>query len=91
MKRSTERILTTFVGSLARPADLIETLKAKEGGPSYDRRAYEAQVRGAVAEVVRKQAEAGVDIVSDGEQGKPGFVTYIGERLTGFEPRPAPA
>jgi 5-methyltetrahydropteroyltriglutamate--homocysteine methyltransferase len=90
MKRSTDRILTTFVGSLARPADLIETLKAKESGPSYDRQAYAAQVRGAVAEVVRRQAEAGVDIVSDGEQGKPGFVTYIGERLAGFEPRPAP-
>jgi 5-methyltetrahydropteroyltriglutamate--homocysteine methyltransferase len=90
MKRSTHRILTTFVGSLARPADLIETLKAKESGQSYDRQAFAARARSAVAEAVRKQAEAGVDIVSDGEQGKAGFVTYIGERLAGFEPRPAP-
>lgn len=88
MKRSTEKILTTFVGSLARPADLIELLKAKESGQSYDRRAFEARVRGAVAEVVRSQAEAGVDIVSDGEQGKAGFINYITERLAGFEPRP---
>ncbi|HEY2991143.1 MAG TPA: cobalamin-independent methionine synthase II family protein [Candidatus Binatia bacterium] len=90
MKRSTERILTTFVGSLARPADLIETLQAKEDGRSYDRQAFAARVRSAVAEIVRRQAEAGMDVVSDGEQGKAGFVTYIGERLAGFEPRPAP-
>ena len=87
MKRSTERILTTFVGSLARPADLIETLKAKENGQSYDRQAYDAHVRSSVAEAVRRQAEAGVDIVSDGEQGKAGFVIYVGERLAGSEPR----
>jgi len=74
---------------LARPADLIETLNAKESGQSYDRHAFAVRVRSAVAEAVRRQAEAGVDIVSDGEQGKAGFVTYIGERLTGFEPRPA--
>jgi len=57
MKRSTERILTTFVGSLARPADLIETLKAKESGQSYDREAFAGRDRRAVAEVVRRQAE----------------------------------
>jgi 5-methyltetrahydropteroyltriglutamate--homocysteine methyltransferase len=90
MKRSTERILTTFVGSLARPADLIEALQAKESGQFYDHRAFAARVRSAVAETVQRQAEAGMDIVSDGEQGKAGFVTYIGERLAGFEPRPAP-
>jgi len=90
MKCSTERLLTTFVGSLARPADLIEMLKAKESGQSYDSRALDARVRAAVSDVVRRQAEAGLDIVSDGEQGKAGFVNYIGERLTGFEPRPAP-
>ncbi|HEY1268435.1 MAG TPA: cobalamin-independent methionine synthase II family protein [Candidatus Binatia bacterium] len=90
MKRSSDRILTTFVGSLARPADLIATMTAKENGRPYDSQAFEAQIRGAVNDVVRRQAEAGVDVVSDGEQGKPGFVTYIGERLTGFEQRPAP-
>jgi len=90
MKRSTERILTTFVGSLARPADLIETLKAKESGQSYNHETFDTQVRGAVAEAVRRQVEAGVDVVSDGEQGKAGFVNYIGERLAGFEPCPSP-
>src|SRR5262245_26812175 len=87
MKRSTERILTTFVGSLARPADLLEMMKAKESGQLYDHEAFPARVRRAVAEVVRKQAETGVDIVADGEQGKSGFVNYVSERLTGFEPR----
>jgi 5-methyltetrahydropteroyltriglutamate--homocysteine methyltransferase len=87
MKRSTERILTTFVGSLARPADLIDLMKAKETGQPHDPEALATRVCSAVAEVVRKQAEAGVDIVTDGEQGKASFITYVGERLTGFEPR----
>jgi 5-methyltetrahydropteroyltriglutamate--homocysteine methyltransferase len=87
MKRSTERILTTFVGSLARPADLIDLMRAKESGQPYDQEALGRRVRSAVTEVVRRQAEAGVDIVTDGEQGKPGFVTYVSERLAGFEPR----
>jgi 5-methyltetrahydropteroyltriglutamate--homocysteine methyltransferase len=89
MKRSTERMLTTFVGSLARPPGLLEIMKAKEGGQPYDHEALAARVRGAVAEVVRRQAEAGVDVVTDGEQGKPSFITYVGERLSGFEPRAA--
>jgi 5-methyltetrahydropteroyltriglutamate--homocysteine methyltransferase len=90
MKRSTERILPTFVGSLPRPSDLIEFLTAKETGQPYNPQAFAACARRAVADIVRKQAESGVDIVSDGEQAKSGFVTYISERLTGFEPRPAP-
>jgi 5-methyltetrahydropteroyltriglutamate--homocysteine methyltransferase len=87
MKRSTERILTTFVGSLARPADLLELMQAKERGQPYDQQALAVRTRNAVAEVVRRQAEAGVDIVTDGEQSKPSFITYVGERLTGFETR----
>jgi 5-methyltetrahydropteroyltriglutamate--homocysteine methyltransferase len=87
MKRSTERILTTFVGSLARPADLLDMMKAKESGQPYDHEAFAARVRSAVSEVVRRQVEAGVDVVTDGEQGKPGFFAYVSERLTGFEPR----
>src|ERR1051326_8641249 len=90
MKRSSNRILTTFVGSLARPADLIQTMTAKESGRPYDSQTFDAQIRSAVNDVVRRQAEAGIDVVSDGEQGKAGFVTYICERLTGFEQRPAP-
>src|ERR671925_2126694 len=87
MKRSNDRILTTFVGSLARPPDLLEMMQARERGQPYDREAYARRVRSAGAEVVRKQAEAGVDIVCDGEQGKSGFFTYVSERLTGFEPK----
>jgi 5-methyltetrahydropteroyltriglutamate--homocysteine methyltransferase len=87
MKRSTERILTTFCGSLARPVDLLEMIKAKESGQPYDHGAFAGRVRSAVAEVVRRQVEAGVDIVCDGEQGKASFFGYVSERLTGFEPR----
>ena len=90
MKRSTERILTTFTGSLARPAELLELMRAKESSQPYDQEAYADRVRSAVADVARKQAEAGVDIVSDGEQGKPGFFAYVSERLTGFESREIP-
>jgi 5-methyltetrahydropteroyltriglutamate--homocysteine methyltransferase len=87
MKRSTDRILTTFVGSLARPPDLIDVMRVKETGQPYDHKALARRVRSAVAEVVRRQAEAGVDVVTDGEQGKPGFVAYVSERLAGFEAR----
>jgi 5-methyltetrahydropteroyltriglutamate--homocysteine methyltransferase len=87
MQQSTERILTTFVGSLARPADLISLMRAKEAGQPYDPEALAARVRLAVADVVRRQVETGVDIVTDGEQGKASFITYVGERLSGFEAR----
>ena len=88
MKRSTDRILTTHVGSLARPKELLETMREKEHGRPYDRGAFDGQVRAAVADVVRKQAEAGLDVVSDGEQGKVNFITYVVERLTGFDAEP---
>ena len=85
MKRSTDRILTTFAGSLARPASLLELMSAREKGESYDQQAYDSAIDDAVADAVRRQVEAGVDIVCDGEQGKPGFFTYVAERLSGFE------
>ncbi|MBI3325526.1 MAG: cobalamin-independent methionine synthase II family protein [Nitrospinae bacterium] len=85
MKRSTERILTTHTGSLPRPSDLVATLEALDAGTAPDPDAFEARVRSAVAEVVRKQMEAGVDIINDGEQGKVGYSTYVRYRLTGFE------
>ncbi len=88
MKRSDERILTTHCGSLARPHDLLDMMRARLGGEPYDERAYEGRIRSAVGEVVRQQLESGIDVISDGEQSKPGFFTYINERLTGFEPRP---
>ena len=85
MKRSTDRILTTHVGSLPRPADLLDTVRAKEEGKPIDEKAHAARLRAAVADVVRKQIYLGIDIVDDGEFGKPSFVSYVNERLGGFE------
>ncbi len=85
MKRSTDRILTTHVGSLPRPADLLDVLQAQEQGKGFDEKAYPARLRGAVADVVKQQVELGIDIVDDGEYGKPSFVSYVNERLGGFE------
>ena len=90
MKRSTERILTTHVGSLARADALVPLLRAKDRGQPYDRESYAKLVREAVTDVVRRQAEAGVDIVTDGEQGKASFFGYVVERFTGFERKPPP-
>lgn len=84
MHRSTERFLTTHTGSLPRPEALIRTMYAKEEGVPVDRGLLEAQVRAAVAEVVRKQAEAGIDLVNDGEMSKPSYATYVKDRLLGF-------
>jgi 5-methyltetrahydropteroyltriglutamate--homocysteine methyltransferase len=84
MKRSTERFLTTHTGSLPRPDDLIRMMYAKEEGVPVDPAALAARVRSAVAEVVKKQADAGVDLVNDGELSKPSYATYIKDRLNGF-------
>src|SRR5262245_41672041 len=84
MRRSTERFLTTHTGSLPRPDDLIRMMYAKEEGVPVDRAALAARVREAVAEVVRKQVTAGVDVVNDGEMSKPSYATYIKDRLAGF-------
>jgi 5-methyltetrahydropteroyltriglutamate--homocysteine methyltransferase len=77
------RIWTTHVGSLPRPRALLDLMKAEAQG-----NAWEKQLRAAVAECVRKQAESGIDILTDGEQSKPGFFSYVRDRLEGFEPRP---
>ncbi len=87
MKRSSDRFLTTHVGSLARPVGLLEIMFAKEQGKDYDPQAFQAAVSRAVADVVQRQAETGVDVVCDGEQGKASFLTYVAQRLGGFEPR----
>ncbi len=86
MKRSTDRILTTHVGSLPRPANLAAMMRAKQDGNPVDPEALAAEVRKAVVETVNKQNEAGLDVVSDGEMGKVGFIPYVNERLAGFEP-----
>ena len=90
MKRSTERILTTHVGSLARADSLIPLLRLRETGQPYDREELARLVHEAVTDVVRKQVEAGIDIVTDGEQSKASFFGYIVERFNGFERKPAP-
>ena len=87
MKHSVDRILTTHVGSLARPAELLGVLRAKESGHDYDAAVFQSTVRAAVNDVVSRQVKAGIDVICDGEQGKSGFVTYVSERLSGFEPR----
>jgi 5-methyltetrahydropteroyltriglutamate--homocysteine methyltransferase len=84
MKRSTERFLTTHTGSLPRPDDLVRMMFAREEGVPVDRAALAARVRSGVAEVVRKQAELGLDVVNDGELSKPSYATYIKDRLHGF-------
>ncbi|MEA2226631.1 MAG: 5-methyltetrahydropteroyltriglutamate--homocysteine methyltransferase [Solirubrobacteraceae bacterium] len=88
MERSTDRILSTHVGSLARPHPLLELMREKEHGRPYDEEAYEAQVTEAVRDVVRRQVEAGLDVVTDGEMSKVSFVSYIEKRLGGLEARP---
>jgi 5-methyltetrahydropteroyltriglutamate--homocysteine methyltransferase len=89
MKHSTERILTTHVGSLIRPPELQEFLRLKQGGKPYDERAYQKCLTETVAEVVRHQAEVGIDIPSDGEFGKSiSWAQYALTRLSGFERRP---
>jgi 5-methyltetrahydropteroyltriglutamate--homocysteine methyltransferase len=84
MKRSIERFLTTHTGSLPRPEDLIRMMYAREEGVPVDPAALSERVASAVEEVVRKQAEAGVDVVNDGEMSKPSYATYIKDRLSGF-------
>jgi 5-methyltetrahydropteroyltriglutamate--homocysteine methyltransferase len=85
MKRSEHRILTTHVGSLIRPAELRHARPQAGEGGGQD---YDSCLRNAVLDVVRKQADTGIDIVSDGEFGKASWAAYILERITGFEIRP---
>jgi 5-methyltetrahydropteroyltriglutamate--homocysteine methyltransferase len=84
MKRSAERFLTTHTGSLPRPDDLVRMMFTKEEGGSVDPATLEARIRPAVGEIVRKQVDAGIDVVSDGEAAKPGYATYVKDRLDGF-------
>src|SRR5580698_10001763 len=93
MKVSTDRILTTHVGSLPRPQDVVDVLFAQDRGEEVDPQHFETVVRNAVNETVRLQAEAGIDIIDDGEMSKISYATYIRHRLTGFEgdsARPTP-
>jgi 5-methyltetrahydropteroyltriglutamate--homocysteine methyltransferase len=88
LQQNTDHIQTTHIGSLPRPHDLLDLMKAKLNRQPYDENAYQATLKKAVADSVRKQKECGIDFVTDGEFSKPGFFTYIQERLEGFEARP---
>ena len=88
MKRSSERVLSTHVGSLIRPPKLQEFLRAKQGGKPYDEQGFQKCLSDSVAEVVKQQADAGIDVVSDGEFGKSiSWAQYALTRLSGFERR----
>ena len=85
MPRSTDHIVTTHAGSLPRPDDVVDMIWGGIEGKPVDRDALEQRLDGAVAEIVTKQRDAGIDVVSDGELSKPGFSNYINDRFTGFE------
>jgi 5-methyltetrahydropteroyltriglutamate--homocysteine methyltransferase len=85
MKRSHTRILTTHTGSLPRPPDLVEALNVKELGKGYDQSALDKRVRRAIAEVVQRQAETGLDVINDGEHSKVSWMAYARARLSGLE------
>ena len=88
MKRSTDRILTTHVGSLVKPDDLLEMITAKQRGEPYDEQALQKRISEAVRRVVQQQADTGIDIVNDGEFSKSSWGAYFSGRLSGVEARP---
>jgi 5-methyltetrahydropteroyltriglutamate--homocysteine methyltransferase len=88
LKTSSDRILTTHVGSLARSHELLDSMRAREHGEDYDPQALDELVSASVTEIVRRQAEHGLDVVTDGEQSKLGFFQYVVERFDGMESRP---
>src|SRR5258708_20518968 len=97
MNRSIERVLTTHVGSLPRPSDLLDAIEAEQQDRPTDKDTRAARLRRAVKEVVCTQEEIGIDIIDDGEFGNPSFVSYVNERLGGCEigrdnppPHPSP-
>jgi 5-methyltetrahydropteroyltriglutamate--homocysteine methyltransferase len=90
MQRSTDRILTTHTGSLPRPADLVELLNEKEAGKSYDKAAFDERIRRAIAEIVKLQADCGIDVIDDGEHSKVNWMAYARGRLNGLEEIDAP-
>jgi 5-methyltetrahydropteroyltriglutamate--homocysteine methyltransferase len=88
LQQNTTRIQTTHIGSLPRPHALLDIMKAKLNHQPYDEQEYKAKLSKAVTDCVKKQVDCGIDIVTDGEFSKPGFFTYIQERLEGYEARP---
>jgi 5-methyltetrahydropteroyltriglutamate--homocysteine methyltransferase len=88
LQQNTDRIRTTHIGSLPRPHDLLDQIKAKYTGQTYDQGAFDRTLARSVADSVRRQKDCGIDFVTDGEFSKPGFFSYIRARLDGFETRP---
>ncbi len=86
MKRSSGRILATHVGSLPRPEDLLSAVLARDRGEVFDHKAFPSVLERSVREIVRRQADVGLDVIDDGEFGKPGFMHYVNQRLAGFQP-----
>jgi len=84
MKRSTERILTTHTGSLPRPPEVVDLLLAEEENRGVRAAELEAAVAAAIDDVVQKQVAAGIDVVNDGEQGRPDYTSHVKDRLTGY-------
>lgn len=91
MKTSTTRMLTTHTGSLPRPMDLVELLNLKELGKDYDKSAFDARIKKAIADIVERQADVGIDIVDDGEHSKVNWMAYARERLSGLEELDVPS
>jgi 5-methyltetrahydropteroyltriglutamate--homocysteine methyltransferase len=88
IQQNSDHVQTTHIGSLPRPHALLDIMKLRYGGQAYDQKIYDATLAKSVAESIANQVECGIDIVTDGEFSKPGFFTYIRERLEGFEARP---
>ncbi len=89
MKLSTERILTTHVGSLPRPKPMLDLIAAREAGEPVDEAAFQARAAQSVIDIVAQQVAAGIDIVSDGEQSKPSYATYVKHRIAGIDMDPS--
>src|SRR5579872_5295949 len=87
MLRSTDRIRTSHAGALEQPEALRPGIKARDLGQPYDEAAFEAELGRAVTEVVRQQATCGLDSINDGEFGKQNFTSYVGARISGYEPK----
>ena len=90
MKRSIERLLTTHTGSLPRTARVVELLLAEQNEPGRHKAELNAAVREAVAHVVQKQIDCGIDVINDGEQGRTDYTVHVLDRLTGYEGESAP-
>src|SRR5437763_15647907 len=87
MLRSTDRIITSHAGALEQPVALRQFIKARDERQPYDEQAFDAQLHLAVTDVVKKQVESGLDSINDGEFGKQNFTSYVGARISGYEPK----